>query len=142
MGAAIYKTKGDTLCWELGSTEVVDHRQSTSVDDILYTKCRLPIGKLLLPMNGQKSNLTIDLYNADVKGDIGNLKWNSLIPHQHNVLIIELSGDEKLPEVSFQPEVSQSPRAIYNVYNKNKPEDYQPNPKPEIIKKGIYNIIK
>ncbi len=63
-GAMVYKEKGDTLCWELGRSDVADHRDG----DVLYFKCRLPVGKLRLPLGGQKSDMLINLEKAEVSG--------------------------------------------------------------------------
>ncbi len=143
LGASIYGVGGDTLCWELGSTEVVDHRQGTGTDDGLYNKCRLPIGKLLLPLGENPSNLITDLYKAEVRGEAGRVKWKSWAPAHLQVLLVELSGDEELPEFLFRPEISQSPRAIYSkAHSKNMPEGYRPNPDPLRLVSGEYHINK
>ncbi|MCC8174098.1 MAG: hypothetical protein LIO65_06915 [Odoribacter sp.] len=142
LGAAIYKEKGDTLCWELGCTEVVDHRPTNGTDDILYTRCRLPIGKILLPLNGENSDMVMDLYEADVKGKFGKIEWRSFTPATENVLIIEVQGEGELPDFDFRPEISQSPRTIYEHFNHNIPVGYMPNPEPIVYKEGDYHICK
>lgn len=143
MGACVYKEKGDTLCWELGRTDVCDHRESTDAEDILYTKCRLPIGKLLLPLNGHKSDMVMDLLHAEVRGKAGDMVWRTLVPASRQVLVVEWYGTEDLPDITFCPEESRSPRSVFApAYSKNMPADYRPNPRPRIYREGEYYICK
>ena len=92
LGASVYKQQGDTLCWELGRTDVCDHRKENY--SILYTDCRLPIGKFLVPMAKGSSSMLTDLYKCEVSGRIknidGTVSWRTLTPAEHNVFIIEL----------------------------------------------------
>ena len=55
LGASVYKQPGDTLCWELGRSDVYDHRYGEPYTN-LYSRCRLPIGKFMLPMEGGSSS--------------------------------------------------------------------------------------
>lgn len=144
LGASVYKTNGDTLCWELGRTDVTDHRaryNTADPKDILYTICRLPIGKLCLPMNGNKSSMKTDLYRAEVSGQFGRVNWRTFTPASENVLVVEWEGRDELPMPEFRPAVSRSPRAAFPGAP-NKPENYQPNPAPRVYKEGAYNICK
>lgn len=138
MGAMVYKETGDTLCWELGRTDVVDHRPG----DVLYYKCRLPIGKLQLPMSGEKSDMLINLEKAEVNGHFGEIKWRCYMPASRRVLIIEWEGEGKLPEMGFLPAISQSPRILFKGSFYKHPADYRPNPKTKVYQEGDYTICK
>lgn len=144
LGASVYKTAGDTLCWELGRTDVTDHRpryNPADPKDILYTVCRLPIGKLCLPMDGNHSDMTMDLYRAEVSGQSGRMKWRTFTPACENVLVVEWEGMDSLPDPEFRPAVSRSPRAVFPG-SPNMPEGYKPNPEPKVYTEGNYHICK
>lgn len=147
LGAAVYKQPGDTLCWELGRSDVYDHRYGEPYTN-LYSRCRLPVGKFLLPMAGGSSSLTIDLYGAEVSGTIRRadgrpVKWRTWTPAEHNVYVIEWEGRD-LPEITFEPELSASPRFTYPkpYYGDPALDRYKPNPAPLIYTKGEYLVCK
>ncbi|MDU1904762.1 MAG: hypothetical protein E6772_08265 [Dysgonomonas sp.] len=145
LGATIYEGIKDTLVWELGRVNVVDRRKGDYPR--LYKNARLPIGKFLIPMQEGSSSLLIDLHKSEVSGKVNTNKgfsWRTLTPHQHNVYVLELTG-KQTPDIIFRPEVSVSPRFIWNNGQHPKREDigdYAPNPKPSIYKKGKYTICK
>ena len=147
LGASVYKEKGDTLCWELGRVDVVDHR--TENFPLLYKNNRLPIGKFLIPMNGGKSTLLTDYSVAEVSGIVsgstGSFTWRTLTPACHRVYIIEMKG-ENLPSISFRPEMSVSPRYLFangkrKLWDKGI-EDYKPNPPAFLYTEGDYYVCK
>lgn len=146
LGASIYKQPGDTLCWELGRADVCDHRNESY--SVLYTDCRLPIGKFLIPMDGGSSSMLMDLYKCEVSGCVrrsqGNFYWKTLSPAEHNVFVIELEG-ENLPEVIFKPDLSISPRYIFK--NQAYPRSdylvgYKANPSSYIYSNNGFFICK
>ncbi|WP_303227565.1 glycoside hydrolase family 95-like protein [Parabacteroides goldsteinii] len=146
LGASVYKQQGDTLCWELGRTDVCDHRKENY--SILYTDCRLPIGKFLVPMAKGSSSMLTDLYKCEVSGRIknidGTVSWRTLTPAEHNVFIIELEG-ENIPEIIFKPEQSISPRYTYKdqAYRNNDfLVGYTANPDPIVYTKNEFSICK
>ncbi len=147
LGASVYKQPGDTLCWELGRSDVYDHRYGEPYTN-LYSRCRLPIGKFMLPMEGGSSSLTIDLYGARVEGTIRRpgknpVKWRTWTPAEHNAYVIEWEGDS-LPAITFVPELSASPRFTYPkpYYGDPALDKYEPNPAPKIYTEGEYTICK
>lgn len=137
-GAMVYKEQGDTLCWELGRADVADHREG----DVLYFKCRLPIGKLQLPMGGHKSDMLINLEKAEVSGKFGEVNWKCYMPACRKVLIIEWEGQEELPDMNFVPGISQSPRLAFKGSIYKVPQGYVPNPPAQVYRKGEYQICK
>lgn len=147
LGASVYKQPGDTLCWELGRSDVYDHRYGEPYTN-LYSRCRLPIGKFLLPMAGGSSSLTIDLYGAEVSGTIrrpsgDSVRWRTWTPASANVYVIEWEG-ENLPEIAFVAELSASPRFTYPkpYYGDPALDCYKPNPAPRIYTEGEYTVCK
>ena len=138
MGAMVYKEKGNVLCWELGRADVVDHREEKN---ILFGHCRLPIGTLRLPMNG-KSDMLINLEKAEVSGQFGQVMWNCYMPACQNVLIVEWKGKGELPEMSFVPAISVSPRTAFKGEMYKAPEGYGPNPAARVYQEGEYHICK
>ncbi len=137
-GAMVYKEKGDTLCWELGRSDVADHRDG----DVLYFKCRLPVGKLRLPLGGQKSDMLINLEKAEVSGKSGGVNWKCYMPASRQVLIIEWEGQGQLPEMGFVPGIAQSPRLAFKGSLYKVPEGYVPNPPAKLYREGEYQICK
>ena len=147
LGASVYKQPGDTLCWELGRADLYDHRSGEPYSDI-YSRSRLPIGKFMLPMSGGHSSMTIDLYGARVTGTIqrpdgGPIEWTTWTPAEQNVYVIEWKG-ERLPEITFVPELSTCPRFTYprKYYKDAGVEHYRPNLAPTIFTRGEYTICK
>ena len=137
-GAMVYKEKGDTLCWELGRADVADHREGHT----LFMKCRLPIGKLQLPMGGHKSDMLINLEKAEVTGRFGEVNWKCYMPASRQVLIIEWEGKGELPEMGFVPAISQSPRLAFKGEMYRAPEGYCANPPARVYQEGEYHICK
>lgn len=147
LGASIYKQSGDTLCWEVGRTDVCDHRQENN--PILYTDCRLPIGKFLIPIKKSTSSMLMDLYECEVSGSVKEekkilFKWKTMSPAMHNVFIIELEG-KKLPDIIFKPDISISPRYTFKeqAYRRSdKLVGYTANPAPILYSENDFFICK
>lgn len=89
LGATIYKEGNNRLRWEMGRADVTEHRRDNS---------RLPIGGLVLETVGkiQSGSMRLDLYNAEVRGEIktdkGEIKFLSWIHTQEMVLITDVAG--------------------------------------------------
>lgn len=138
MGAMVYKEKGDTLCWELGRADVADHRPG----NVLFFRCRLPIGKLQLPMGGKSSDMLINLEKAEVCGKFGTVNWKCFTPACRNVLIIEWNGEGDIPEIGFVPAISQSPRLAFKGEMYKAPDGYTGNPPAQVYQNGDYQVCK
>lgn len=139
LGASIYKEKGDTLCWEVGCTEVVDHRPVGEVNELLFNKARLPVGKFKMPVNTPKSEMVMDIYRAEVTGRSGTIAWRTVAPAAEDVILIEWEGAGSLPEVFFEPAVSRSPRSVFHPQRQSTPAGYRPNPPCELLQRGVYS---
>ncbi|MCP4454122.1 MAG: alpha-L-fucosidase [Planctomycetes bacterium] len=94
LGSMIYKDGPNQLRWEMGRSDVTEHRRDNA---------RLPIGGLVLTTLGEieDGTLHLDLWNAEVKGTIqttkGSLTFRSFIHTEDMVLLIDIesTGDEK-----------------------------------------------
>jgi hypothetical protein len=149
LGAMIYQENENSLRWDIGRSDVTDHRE---YHDVEWGKARLPIGKMLLKAQGKivKATMQLDLWNAEARGTIttekGNISWRSFVSINPDIIITELTetGAEKA-QWEFVSEVSKSPRLLWdkvpNMYTKSLRGDYVPNPpaKEESIQ-GINTI--
>jgi hypothetical protein len=102
LGTMIYKEGDSGLRFEIGRSDVTDHRRDNA---------RLPIGGLLLTTVGkiQSGSMRLDLWNAEVKGtvntDKGSLKFTALIPYNETLVVIDLEpqGEETQATFSWKP---------------------------------------
>ena len=84
LGSTIYKDGPNRLRWEMGRSDVTEHRRDNA---------RLPIGGLVLTTIGkiQKGTMRTDLWNAEVRGTIttdkGTITFRSFI-HTHEMVLI------------------------------------------------------
>ena len=136
LGAMVYQENEYALRWDIGRSDVTDHRD---YHDVEWGKPRLPIGKMLLKAQGRiiKSSMQLDLWNAEARGSIvtekGSINWRSFVANTPAVIITELTetGNEKA-EWDFIPEVSKSPRLLWdkspNMYTASLKGEYIPNP--------------
>ena len=146
LGAMIYQENENALRWDIGRSDVTDHRD---YHDVEWGKPRLPIGKMLLKVQGQilRSTMQLYLWNAEARGTIttekGTVSWRSFVSNNPEIIITELkeTGTEKA-QWAFVPAVSQSPTPSFKWFKGANPftpslrADYQPNPpvRLEIIK--------
>ena len=84
LGSTIYQDGPNRLRWEMGRSDVTEHRRDNA---------RLPIGGLVLTTMGkiQNGTLRMDLWNAEVRGtvttDKGTITFRSFI-HTHEMVLI------------------------------------------------------
>ncbi|HZH64453.1 MAG TPA: hypothetical protein VEY10_06120 [Flavisolibacter sp.] len=69
LGAMIYQENEYSLRWDVGRSDVTDHRE---YHDVEWGKSRLPIGRMILKAQGKIVNATMqmDLWNAEARGTI------------------------------------------------------------------------
>jgi alpha-L-fucosidase 2 len=90
LASTIYQTGSNTLRWEMGRSDVTEHRRDNN---------RLPIGGLVLTTAGRIENGTmrVDLWNAEVRGEVktdqGAIKFRSFIHTKGMVLFIDLETE-------------------------------------------------
>jgi hypothetical protein len=138
LGAMIYKENDHALRWDIGRSDVTDHRDDIDVE---WGKARLPIGKLLMKVQGSiiTATMKLDLWNAEATGTIttdkGTINWRSFVASDPDVIVTDVqeSGSEKI-QIEFVSEVAQSPRLFWepkpNFYTPWFKSEYLPNPTP------------
>ena len=135
LGAMIYQENDYALRWDIGRSDVTDHRD---YPDVEWGKSRLPIGKMVLKAQGRITNATmhLDLWNAEAKGTIttgkGSISWRSFVSANPEIIITELkeTGTEKA-QWEFIPEVSKTPIPGFTwapPLDKSLITEYKPNP--------------
>jgi len=132
----------NTLRFELGRTDVYDHRAPGSGMDrdvpkdfcggyanpdwrpwftaAVHDRVRLPIGQLLLTTAGVISSvrLRVDLWNAEILGtlttDAGSIDLRCFAPSGRDVLVVEVvtTAGEDASRFSLRPQQATSPRLL------------------------------
>ena len=118
----IYKDGPNRLRWEMGRSDVTEHRRDNA---------RLPIGGLVLTTHGKikDGTLHLDLWNAEVRGTIntdkGHITFRSFIHTEEMILLIDIktTGDEKKAGFSWDA------RECQDFRNAKRFKD-PPNPSP------------
>lgn len=140
LGAICWENE-NSLKFEISRTDVYDHRNDYSNDGSttqLFSRYRMPNGYLKIKYVGEpleQSNLHLDLWNAEIIGDIhtskGNIKMRSFTHTHDNIIIIDIkaTGEEKNYSLEWVPTPAKSYRTI------NTPENYNPYP-PQ-----VYEVI-
>ncbi|MEI6678133.1 MAG: glycoside hydrolase family 95-like protein [Mariniphaga sp.] len=119
LGTILFKddTSPNTLRFEIGRTDVYDHRTKESS---AYETSRLPIGQLLLTPAGtiEKVQLRNDLWNAEIRGELttnaGTISFRCYVPSGEEVIVVNIktTGREKAVKISLRPQLAQSARYI------------------------------
>ena len=142
LGVNMYREGKSALRFDVGRSDVTDqrpHYPDSMFTQQLVSHPRLPIGKMMIRTSGEilSSNIYLDIYNAEVKGDVitskGKIKLFFFVPSGEDVIHIEAtdsSGKEKLI-CEWVAEKSVTPRFYYGTV---KPEtyDYQYNPEVKL----------
>ncbi|NQT88017.1 discoidin domain-containing protein [bacterium] len=98
LGSMIYQDGPNRLRWEMGRSDVTEHRRDNA---------RLPIGGLALTTIGkiQKGAMRMDLWNAEVRGTIttdkGTITFRSFIHTDEMALITDVECTEGEEDASF-----------------------------------------
>ena len=127
LGAMIYGDKTAALRWDIGRSDVTDHRPGNNA---CFDKARLPIGHFVLTPVGKVTGGTVrlDLWNAEATGqlttDRGTIAWRSFVHASDLAIVVEFkpSDGERDFQWTWVAEESASTRT------KGKPADYKPNP--------------
>jgi alpha-L-fucosidase 2 len=126
----------NTLGFELGRTDVYDHREGGPT---AHYRCRLPIGRLLLTAVGKITavNLRTDLWNAEITGtlttSVGTLHLRCFAPSGGEVIAIttESTGGEDQARWSLRPMQGDSGRFLVQP-KRDKNFTYVPNPPVQV----------
>jgi len=121
LGTILYRDdkKPNTIRFDIGRSDVYDHRSTEMLKGKYPSgKVRLPIGQLLLCPVGKitKTDLRIDLWNAEIRGTIttdkGDIELSCYVPSDERLIVLKLhsnSGEESAT-VSFRTEQGNSSR--------------------------------
>jgi hypothetical protein len=126
LGSTIYQDGPKRLRWEMGRSDVTEHRRDNA---------RLPIGGLVLTTAGniKESTMRMDLWNAEVRGtvstDKGGITFRSFIHTHEMVMITDLQCDNGEKGAAFACEA----RPCVDHRNVKRFQD-PPNP-PNVTKK-------
>lgn len=142
LGTILYRDnlKFNTIRIDIGRSDVYDHRPAEMLKGKYPSgKVRLPIGQLLLSPVEKiiKTDLRVDLWNAEIRGTIttdkGNIELSCYVPSDERFIVLKLHCDkgEESTSVSFRPEQGNSSRPEIRI---NKNLIYEPNP-PFVIGK-------
>jgi hypothetical protein len=118
LGAMIFSDDGRGLSWQLGRTDVVDHRPI--VDPILASP-RLPIGRLRIDTDASIDGFEarLDLWNAELTGTFttprGGIAFRTYAHAREPVVVIELGGGAAAStlRVGFRPDVAIIERHLF-----------------------------
>lgn len=101
LGTLIRQVDARTLEWQVGRSDVEDHRP------INYGMGRLPIGRFLLATKGEFSGcaMRLDLLNAEAGGtiqtDAGAIAFRTLVHAEQMVIVIQWKGEGGEADSSF-----------------------------------------
>jgi alpha-L-fucosidase 2 len=123
IGAMVFAPEdegGQALAFQLGRTDVTDHR--TGVEPMLAVP-RLPIGRLLLQLAGKPiadggHEGRLALWDAEwsgtVRTDEGSVELRSYVHAEHPVLVVELAarGGERAARFQFRPALAINERLL------------------------------
>ena len=140
LGNMVYRKENGSVRIEIGRTDVVDHRPEFGLQ---YGEFRLPIGHFELKPESRINDISgrLNIYDAAFEGQINQqLKFKTYTHALYDVIVLEIKKGITGYELTWHPELSVSPR--YHRQNKwvgFAPEDYKPNPEPEIFTENGIN---
>lgn len=143
LGAMVFMKDSNALRFEIGRTDVVDHRKEKISE--LIGKCRLPIGHFVLRPLGKILNNTVrvDLWNAEMRGQInttkGNIKWRALTLSQTNVIVVETEPSVGESGFSWDWISEESVSSRISFPKQVAPPGYKANPQGTLTTKGEVN---
>lgn len=153
LGTMLY---GEDRCLqlEMGHSLVYDHREMSpdEIDrpkhpnDFLYYRCRLPIGHFALQFASAlaDSQMQLDLYNAELKGTLGAVRFRSIVHTDEMLSLFLFERDSVLPtSVGFVPAKAESPRQTFAVKQNDQGRilpSYRPNPAAQIEQNGEMGV--
>ncbi len=122
LGTIFWQDEDGSLGFEIGRSDLYDHRRADGGLGVVYAKYRLPNGRLhfMLPGGKPKGKLHLDLWHAEVRGELQNANSTvQLRTYTHAtepVIVIETVGSA--PVIDFRPVPAKSYRT------RNLPDNY------------------
>lgn len=114
LGLMVYREGPDAIRFDLGRTDVVDHREGINPS---IGRARLPIGRFVLHATSaiQSIHLRLDLWNAELYGSVqtanGTFQLHTLVLATKDVILIRTYGmaGKSLCTIQWVPEPAVSP---------------------------------
>lgn len=135
LGVMIYREDAHAIRFDLGRTDVIDHRQGINPS---IGRGRLPIGRFVLRAAGtiKKINLRLDLWNAELKGDVitdkGSIQLQALVPATKDIILVStISSAQNLYTWEWKPEPAISP---FLTLGRDSISKYPANPAAQVTK--------
>jgi hypothetical protein len=116
LGANCWQDPDGSLGFEISRSDLYDHRRRDKGYSVLFATYRLPNGQLhfTLPGGKPKGRLRLDLWNAEMSGQLensaGRLALRAYTHATEPVLVIETTG--LAPVIDFRPVPARSYRTI------------------------------
>jgi alpha-L-fucosidase 2 len=143
LGAMIYSDKTCPMRWDVGRSDVTDHRGKPGESpNVCFDRARLPIGHFVLEPVGKPTGgkMRLNLWDAEATGtlitDQGRITWRSLVHASDMSIVVELQteGKERDCHWKWVAEDSRSTRT------RGARANYKPNPPCRIEKVGPTNV--
>ncbi len=150
LGTNIYKENDSSIRFDIGRSDVTDqrpHYPDSMFAEQLVSRPRLPIGKMLLVLNGRiiSAQMKLDIYNAEASGTIqttkGKIQFTAIVPTGEEVIrltVVESAGEINT-HWQWVPEKSTSPRISFGSVNPQR-FNYVNNPSAELKDSAGYFI--
>lgn len=141
LGIMVYRQDANTIRFDLGRTDVVDHREGINPS---IGRARLPIGQFFMKVHGlvKKINLRLDLLQATLTGaiitDQGSIQLNAFVASTKDVIVLNTKTEtaKKLFDWQWHPEPALSP---FLALGKDSAAKYPANPVNQLSKAGDVN---
>jgi alpha-L-fucosidase 2 len=140
LGVIVYREDANTLRFDLGRTDVVDHREGINPS---IGRARLPIGQFFMKVNGtvKKINLRLDLLQATLLGTIttdkGAIALKAFVAATKDVIVLNTKETAKdLFEWKWHSEPALSP---FLALGKDSVSNYPVNPVNQFSKAADVN---
>ncbi|WEK20978.1 MAG: hypothetical protein P0Y49_07480 [Candidatus Pedobacter colombiensis] len=141
LGVMVYREDANTLRFDLGRTDVVEHVEGINAS---IGRCRLPIGRFLMEVKGTIKNvkLRLDLLHAELSGTIttdkGLIHFSGLVAATKDVIILNTRTEqnEKLVTWRWKPELALSP---FLALGRDSASKYPVNPPYRMFKENGIN---
>lgn len=143
LGAMIYLDRDGGLRWDIGRSDVTDHRGKPGESpNATFDRARLPIGRFELQPVGKivGGTMRLDLWNAEARGtlktDAGQVEFRSFVHAVDSAIVVELKTEGRESQCAWKwiPDESKSTRT------RGVPTGYQPNPPPQSEQRGDVSV--
>jgi len=134
LGVMIYREEANAIRFDLGRTDVIDHRQGINPS---IGRGRLPIGKFVLRTKAtiKKCSFRLDLWNAEFIGSIvtenGTIQLQAFVPAKNDVIVLNTTADKNQFTWEWKPDPAISP---FLTLGRDSASKYPANPSAIVTK--------